>query len=191
MGTLRGVPRQEVGRHLDEPTSPARASTTRMASEQGSEGPELKERIRSWMIRVVQERTDVSFDDLHIDEIIDRFRDRAAWVDGAVECLQVAALIRNSEQWPFTIAVGFSLRSNPAPSGLGAVRQLELTSEVDDSPPSLYLFEQGNEPWKTDEDFHETPIECSLRVNIQVRTFLREWRDENDGDFRRSFWLAA
>lgn len=151
----------------------------------------LKQRIHSWMTRVIQEGTHVSFDDLHVDEISDRFCDRPAWFDGAVECLQIAALIRNAEQRPFTVAVGFSLRSNPVPTGLMSSKIVDLIQEIDNSPPSLYLFEKGNEPWRTDEDFSEASIDFQPRMNIRMRTYLREWYDDNDADFRRSFWIAA
>jgi hypothetical protein len=155
------------------------------------EDSQLKKRIRSWMTRVIQEGTHASFDDLHVDEISDRFRDRTTWFDGGIECLQLSALIRNAEQRPFSVAVGFSLRSNPVPCGLQSNSVLDLTKEFDDSPPSLYLFEQGNEPWRTDKDFAEVSIDFQPRMNIRMRTYLREWFDENDADFRRSFWIGA
>ena len=78
-------------------------------------------------------------------------------------------------------------------------RQLEPTlntlqaivAVMDDSPPSLYLFEQGSEPWRSDSDFREVIGDYMPATNLKLRTFFREWFDDNDQTFRRSFWLAG
>jgi hypothetical protein len=143
------------------------------------------------MVHVIQARRDLAFDDLHVDEISERFRAAEVWIEAAIESLQTAILIRNTERWTYTVAAGFSLRSTSTPTGLPSDQLAEIVSEMDDSPPSLYLFKMGDEPWVEDTAFRELSSRFHPRLNLPVRSFLREWFDENDGEFRRSFWLVG
>ena len=143
------------------------------------------------MNEVIASRADRDFYDLHVDDISPRFEAKSSWVKATVECLQAAVLIRNSQRLPFTIAAGLSLQSHETPYGLPPEHLDQITEELDDSPPSLYLFEKNHEPWLDDRDFRELPGQYQPPLNIPIRSFVREWLDENDGEFRRSFWLAS
>ena len=151
----------------------------------------MKERIADWMQRVVERRSDLEFDDLHIDDVDPSFGPRSMWPSGASQCLQMALLLRNDLGLPFTVAAGMSLRSSPTPAGTDFDTLQEIVAVMDDSPPSLYLFEQGDEPWRSDSDFREVVGDYMPATNFKLRGFFREWFDDNDRAFRRSFWLAG
>ena len=151
----------------------------------------LRHIIESWMTEVIQGGRHRAFADLHVDQVDAKFGPRDQWLRGAVDCAREAILIRNSRNWNFTIAIGMSLRSNPQRVGLPSVTYAQLEELLDDSPPSLYLFERGAEPWIDDADFGGATLDLPWISNLAVVPRFREWFDENDEDYRRSFWLCG
>jgi hypothetical protein len=162
-----------------------------MAREERVEAAQMTATIRDWMTKVIQSRRDLDFDDLHVDEISPRFRARGAWINGAVEALQVALRLRNAAKAPFLVAAGFSLRAGSTPRGLPIDNLSQLGPELDHSPPSLYLFHNEHPPWATDAAFRELTSAFYPQVNAPIRSFFREWFDHHDAEFRRSFWLVG
>ncbi len=87
------------------------------------------------------------FDDLHIDVIDESWKDRKLWIPGAIEAYKLARTIAANNGFDFSIAVGFSLESSEAPRGINFKTRQDLEGEFDWTPPSLYLFHPGTEPW--------------------------------------------
>jgi hypothetical protein len=152
---------------------------------------ELLSQIERWMRTTIASRRDLDFADLHLDEIDASYRSPESWISGAVTCLESALLLRNANQWPFVVAVGFSLTSNSVPSGLEIKTLGDLLPQLDMSPPSLYLFGQGSEPWQHDPQFRPWAGLLVIPTNLRVKAYFREWFDSNDEDYRRSFWLCG
>lgn len=150
-----------------------------------------QKRIESWMRDTISSERYKAFDDLHIDQVDQEFQEQAAWLDGSITCLEIALAIRNKERWPFSVAVGLSLVSGNEPIGVSFVDVAELARHLDHSPPSLYIFARNAEPWTTDHDFRQLGAQYLPRSNFPMVTLLREWYDEHDMEYRRSFWLAG
>jgi hypothetical protein len=86
--------------------------------------------------------------------------------------------------------MGYSLKSASQPQGLRVSALADIVREVDVSPPSLYLFDRGEEPWLSDVDF--IAYDALLNeLGPQIGVYLREWYDDHDDEYRRSFWLAG
>lgn len=103
--------------------------------------------IETWMLSNVRTGEFNRYDDLHIDQIDQQWRDRKTWIEGGVEALRLGVELRDKHQLEFTVALGCSLRVS-ASSPLGLPRRREdLTAQLDWSPPSLYLFPKRQEPW--------------------------------------------
>lgn len=66
--------------------------------------------VEQWIEDAIVNGSYQRFDDLHVDEIDPRYRDRRQWVSGASQALEQAAAIRDEKNLPFTIAVGIALR---------------------------------------------------------------------------------
>jgi len=151
------------------------------------------ERIRRWVDSTAAGRGDLDFLDLHVDEIDPAFENRESWIDAAIESLRIALLHRNSRDLPFTIAVGFSLSPTELRKTTSELALNDLQREVDDSPPSLYLFARNEEPWTNDDDL--VSVVCALgdswSSNLHVTALMREWHEDEEDHFRRSFWLAG
>lgn len=147
--------------------------------------------IKAWLERIIRTGSYHAFEDLHIDVVDSSLRKRGSWIPGGVECLTLASEELEAFGVPAVVALGLSLRSHDVPSGLDASSIGELESELEDSPPSLYLFDRGDEPWSNDRDCRPWSGLLGVPVEEKLAKYLREWCDDEDGEFRRSFWFTV
>jgi hypothetical protein len=80
-----------------------------------------------------------------------------------------------------------SLLGSTTPAGANFETLPEIAAMMDDSLPSLYLFEQETEPWRSDPDLREVTGDYLPATNLKVRSSLREWFDHNDQAFGARF----
>lgn len=99
------------------------------------------------MLSNVGRRGFEQYDDLHIDRIDAEWADRTAWIDGGLEALQEAVGLRDRHALNFTVALAYSLVVDRLPSEPPPRSRSDLDAQMDWSPPSLYLFQKGREPW--------------------------------------------
>jgi hypothetical protein len=109
---------------------------------------EFKDRISAieiWMSNVSQDGGIDRYDDLHIDSIDPEWRSREVWINGGLLAFQDAVQIRDRLTLPVTVALGLSLLPDEfvwsETVGFG-----QLRPRLDSTPPSLYLFREGEEP---------------------------------------------
>jgi len=100
--------------------------------------------VEKWMLAVIDDGGIERLDDLHIDEIDSRWKNRDNWFEGGLEALRVAKSVRDRNQLPFTVALAFSLKSAELPIGVDFRTRSEFVERLDWSPPSLYLFRYGD-----------------------------------------------
>ena len=91
---------------------------------------------------------------------------------------------------PHVLAAAISL----APAATYSVASDEglrgLFSYLDDSPPSVYAFEPGDEPWRSDSSFSQLQWNDETVTRVAERVFYCEWIDD-EGEHRKSVWLVA
>jgi hypothetical protein len=105
-----------------------------------------REIIERWMLSNIENRGFERYDELHIDRIDKKWKNRSTWLDGGLQALQLGVEVRDRYRLDFTVAIGYSLTAErTAPPPLRS-RQ-ELLGQLDWSPPSLYLFPKWREPW--------------------------------------------
>lgn len=150
----------------------------------------MRERIQAWMRSVVDAERYAAFDDLHIDQVDAALVTPEHWLSGAVQVLQVAEGIRENDGFPVTVAVGISLESGPVRTGIGFDSLTEAERHFGSTPPSLYVFKRGEEPWSQGSDCGELGTAYRPDTNPDVQVYYCEWFDKNDSEFRRSLWLA-
>lgn len=144
------------------------------------------------MTRVLDENGIDRFDDLHVDEIDSSWSSRSQWVEAALRALAVAVAIRDEKRTQVTPAVGFSLRG-VSTRRYDDLRDLSsVAAELDESPPSLYLFHLGLEPWTSDVDFTLwTPRPSTGRPSPDVIGYLRTWWEPTERSYQRSLFICS
>jgi hypothetical protein len=143
------------------------------------------------MSRVLATKPATPLDDLHIDEIDEAYRDRSVWVEGGIWCLEAALSIRELRRLDVQLALGFGLRSSQLPRGRNFADWAELTQELNDSPPSLYLWKRGADPIGISTTRVLQLDGLVPRIKNNVRTILSEWHDSTESEFRRTVWIIA
>jgi hypothetical protein len=152
---------------------------------------QIRQHVSMWMARVLEANGIDRFDDLHVDEIGSSWSSREHWVDAALRVLNIAVAIRQEKHLEVTPAVGFSLRSVPT-ANHAHLRDLQaVAAELDVSPPSLYLFHPGREPWTTDRDFAPWAKLRAAAPNLpDVLGYLRTWWEPTERSFQRSLFIC-
>jgi hypothetical protein len=147
-----------------------------------------KKQISDWFKRVTISGSFKQFDDLHLDDIETATLERSNWVEKGIECLKFAASIRESAKAPFIVALGFSLISTTTKLGINFNSKEEIERAMDETPPSLYLFRENQTEWVS------TP---KVKVNTEyldlpasARCFFSEYKEDDEVEYRRVFWLC-
>lgn len=158
---------------------------------QQSTETEQIERIHSWMVEVVEHRSYGRYDDLHLDKIDPAYVDPLTWLAGGTRCLDAAITLRDSNKWPFAVALGVSLKAGPKRIGRNFKNFEQVSGELAWSPPSLYIFPREDTSWLGGPELEELGPEYHAPTKSPSRSYFREWHDTNDEEYRRTLWLVG
>jgi len=145
--------------------------------------------VERWMLRVVESGRLSAWDDLHVDQIDLAYSERGGWAAGAIACVQLAVAVATTHGLQVSVAAAFSLESSPSPKGLTFHDLAGAEHEMDWSPPSIYVFARGCEPWETEQGCVRFD-QFEVGSETPMAGYLCEWFDENDADYRRSLWIV-
>jgi len=159
--------------------------------------------IEAWMLTTVKDGGVERYDDLHVDRIDEGWKAPETWVEAGLETLRLASALREQHRLLYTLAVAFSLKSQKQFSGVAFQSRDQLIDAVDSSPPSLYLFRPGEEPWlriarsvqqrllKPAAFVGELPVNF-LGIHPQVsRYFYLEFQQEGSDEYYRSVFAES
>jgi hypothetical protein len=158
--------------------------------------------IEQWMLSVIQDGGVDRYDDLHLDHIDPRWRSRELWISAGVEAFQLALSLRDRHHLSLTIALAFSLEPSSHPRGFDFTAPEQLQNLLDWSPPSLYLFRRGQEPWlqmtgseQGNNKSQELIVQAGnssevLGPGIPGTGYLLEFRQPASEDYSRTFFVA-
>jgi hypothetical protein len=159
--------------------------------------------IENWMRSSIQDGGIERFDDLHIDQIDPMWRSRSSWIAGALQAYGLAVELRDRFLLDIVVALAFSLRSGEGALGVNFGTLSELEKELDWSPPSLYLFHRGQEPWRASPPAQgvapvaglfiqrmDAPSLFGTAVRASECYFL-EFKDLSSDEYSRTLFLAG
>ncbi|MCA9131174.1 MAG: hypothetical protein KDB22_29020 [Planctomycetales bacterium] len=133
-----------------------------------------------------------SFEDLHLEDFPNSFAGPGGKLGAMADACEILASLRSEFPTGFTICIGVSLRSDQSPIGVNFQDELELASELTYNTPSVYVFEAGVEPWKT--QFQDAaiipPHTFSWDKNSSYSVHF-EYKEDYESQYRRSFWIVV
>jgi len=150
-----------------------------------------EEVIKQWMLTIVSDSGVRRFDDLHVDQVDPDWKHRNQWIVGGLEALRIAIDIRNRNQLPFAVGLGFSLQSGDHPRGIDFHTKEEFCERLDWSPPSLYLFHQGEEPHTQGESAEVRGLNSSILGVGDLRCYCLEFRQPDSDEYFRSVFVEG
>jgi hypothetical protein len=128
------------------------------------------------------------YDDLHIDLIDAKWKTPTMWISGGLSALTLASSVQAFMGHGLVVVLGISLCAEdidyPVPS-----TAKDLLEQLDKwTPPSLYLFRSGEEPWH-DSRCRRHFIETNFgHVDQDIKGIYLEFRRQ-DGEQGRSFFM--
>jgi hypothetical protein len=140
--------------------------------------------IEGWMRMVLATGGIERFDDLHIDKIDPAWRGRESWVDGSSEAMDLAKEVKTSIAPEKTLAIMCAL-TNDDGELVAPGSPNELSEQIDWTPPSLYLFDPGDEPWV---DLGTVTVTPTVRMFTGCsKCFVMEFSTKKEKELRRTF----
>ena len=151
---------------------------------------ERKRVIENWMLAVSTDGGLERHDDLHVDQIDAAWGSRKMWLDGGFEALRTAQELRALHHLDLVVVLVFSL-TEAAVYPFKTLREVEAA--LDWSPPSLYLFRHGEEPWRQPGYARIEQLDRSVFSSAALSTsaFYVEFWQQDAGELCRSIYIAA
>ena len=157
--------------------------------------------IEKWMLSVVTDGGIDSYDDLHVDQVDNSWRARATWLEAGIESYELAVQVRDERRLNVRVALAFSLASGDKPLGLNFRTKEDLVRQFDWSPPSLYCFEPGKEPWgetalarggalNNRYAFETIDCKCVLGVSLQGSCHYLEFK-QTSREYSRTVFITG
>jgi hypothetical protein len=145
-------------------------------------------KIREWMLATISNGGIDRLDDLHIDAVDENWKQRANWISGSIRAYEVAVRLQSTLGLSAKVVLAFSLLD-----GMGQTfeNEEEFESQLDWSPPSLYLFKAGDQQHLSSVVRSDPlPKAVASRFPQGTKSFLLQWRTE-EGSVRRSVFVEA
>jgi hypothetical protein len=159
--------------------------------------------IEAWMTSNLKQRGYDRYDDLHIDQIDQTWRDRDSWIEGGLQAFRTALEIRNKSALDVSVVLAYSLDARSRESrNLDFWTTKELLESLGSSPPSLYLFQKGREPWTAEglrnvESLADKIVVENLSSDALRRLapgkscYYMEFRQIEFGEYSRTIFFAG
>jgi hypothetical protein len=154
---------------------------------------ERESRIQNWITEVLSGGGIDQYDDLHLNQIDGEWAGKEHWLQGGLEAYRIAVRLRNSQAPNLKVVLAYSLNTSEIPQGVNFGTTEALQSQLDWSPPSLYLFHRGREPWTQ-------PVDKAVCLNAEslfgsplesVECYYVEFKQPGSSEYLRSVFLAG
>ena len=157
---------------------------------------EYQKIIETWMADTVQGGGIERHDELHIDRIDGAWKQSSTWIPASLEVLELATSIGTSNPYrDLSVVVALSLQTVHQTTGVDFASAKELEKRLGHTPPSLYVFRQGKEPWI--QSGTESVTIQKLDVGIfgssrrPKQCFYIEFRGSGEDGYYRSLFLKG
>jgi hypothetical protein len=147
--------------------------------------------ITSWIASCQSGVTPATRSDRHIDMFDARFREPDSWVEGGTACFAAAVRAVAEGGEPCVLALEYFLKPGNCPFQGEITSLADLSGRLSHTPPLIAFYRLGAEPNWGASSFQRLDDIAWPFAGSSGRIYLQEWRDEEDEDFDRRFWLVA
>lgn len=142
--------------------------------------------IKEWLSEVISDGSWESYNSLHIYDIDEKYEDDSSWFEVGLECLNTAITILDelsiSDKKVFLL---YSLIDGEEEKGINYNNASEFIKQFDDTPPSLYLYEEEWDGYR--DTINEGVLINDSILNIQgLSVYHVEYKEDGDNEYRRS-----
>ena len=146
--------------------------------------------IDRWMLEVAVDGDLERLDDLHLDQIDAEWGSRDRWVDAGLEALRTAIALRDAHHLDVAVVLAFSLN---LPATYPFKERRDFEAALDWSPPSLYLFRPGDEPWLRPGYTRIELLDAKAVIGLSepASAYYAEFESEASGETCRTIYIAG
>jgi hypothetical protein len=152
----------------------------------------MNARLCRWLAQSAGKVCSGRFVDVHIDELDPNLKHPEQWISGIQGLLAEGCdMMSRWHDRRCVLAGCIALRFSSEELGVNFSCERDLNREIDITPPSLYMFADGTEPW-ADRTQGFVPLDRRLCLSIlpQVTILYLEYQEPTEIEFRRSLWLV-
>jgi hypothetical protein len=151
---------------------------------------ERRQVINRWMLEVLVDGGRERLDDLHVDQIDAEWGSRDRWVDAGLEALRMAVELRDAYHLDVAVVLAFSINLSAT---YPFKERRDFEAAVDWSPPSLYLFGPGDEPWLKPGCASIEPLDATAVFGVSERAsaYYAQFKSQVSGETCRSIYIAG
>lgn len=152
--------------------------------------------IEKWMADAVQGGGMERHDELHIDRIDRAWKRPATWIPASLEVLELASSVGNSDLYrDVSVVLALSLQTAHEKTGVDFGSATDLEKRLGHTPPSLYMFPKGKEPWiqSRSEGLSVQEIDVGIFTpsSIPKQCFYMEFKGLGEDGYYRSLFLKG
>jgi hypothetical protein len=151
---------------------------------------ERRQLIDRWMFEASVDDGLERLDDLHLDQIDSEWGSRDQWLDAGLEAFRMAVELRDAHHLDVAVVLGFSLN---LPATYPFKERRDFEAAVDWSPPSLYLFRPGDQPWLKPGYAHIEPLDAQAVFGLSepASAYYAEFESQASGETCRTIYIAG
>jgi hypothetical protein len=151
----------------------------------------MHDRLNHWIAHHASRAASGQLTDIHINELDQTLASQDQWISGIQRLLAEGSMFTHCASGAeCTLAGCISLRSSADRIGINFSDEDDLFYELDLTPPSIYLFLLGNEPWNNhSHEFIRIDPTLSLSILSDAVALYLEYKEPTEAEFRRSLWL--
>jgi len=142
----------------------------------------LSFRLERWFREAVASGSWRRFDDLHLDDLDPTLDSPESWWGAAPSALADACALRDRLAPSFRVVLGFAMRATPAPTTPGWSSAAEFIRDLEESPPSLYLFDEKRLAEATSDS---VPLRLALLAPLGDNIRYRQTFQADDAEYVR------
>lgn len=147
-----------------------------------------KTKIREWMLATISDGGIDRLDHLHVDAIDENWKQRISWISASIRAYELAVSLQSNLGLSVKVTLVFSLLDG---TGQTFDTEAEFESQLDWSPPSLYLLKVGDQQHLSNVvRIDPLPKAVACRFPQGTKSFLSQWPME-DGSVRRTVFVEA
>ncbi len=106
----------------------------------------ILEILKSWVNKVIEQKSWNEFKDLHIDEIDNDFNNKSEWIPSSIFVFKLITSFIDFSKYDLILAIPLSCKNIQSKSDYD---KLEFfNDELDLTPPSFYLFPKDKDNYK-------------------------------------------
>jgi hypothetical protein len=144
-----------------------------------------KQYLSEWIDKAIKNNSWERHEDLHLDEIDHKFKKNERWVNGSIYIYKLILDIIFGTPYSCYLVIQLSYSENK--TNFKALKWEQINNLLDLTPPSFYLFPEGNANYeKTIMDLFYAE---SLSKEIGYKVFIKEEK-ESEGEYFRCLYIS-